>query len=380
MNRSIIVGVLIASAVVPASASAQELTVYSSLPLSGPARGQTRAVNDGARQALQEAGGMAGGRAVRLVTLNDATRRAGSWVPSRVRANARRAAPDGSAVAFIGAFNSGASALAIPILNEAGMATVSPSNTYIGLTTGGPGTTRGEPGKYYPTGTRTYFRIIPNDKVQAAALATAMRDRGCKTVVSVTDRDVYGRGVGTLVRQDAARLGLQVVRTVRISRGTRSFGRIRGADCVVYTGITANGAVRMFRSVGAQLRNAQLFASDGVAESGFTRRLRTSIARRVTISVATLAPNAYPGGAIIGNADPYKLYGYEAMKLILDGLNAAGPDKLALAAHLRTGVQNRASVLGTYSLDANGDTTLRTYGLYGIQRKQLVWVGAINAS
>ena len=177
---------------------------------------------------------------------------------------------------------------------------VSPSNTAIGLTTAGRGrstasrrsTTRGP-------GARNYFRIIPNDKVQAAALATSMRDRGCKQVVSVTDREVYGRGVGTLVAQDAARLGLQVVRTVRIGARTRSFGRIRGADCVVYTGVTANGAVRMFRSVGARLRSAQLFASDGVAESGFTRRLPASIARRVTVSVATLAPDAYPGGAII---------------------------------------------------------------------------------
>jgi hypothetical protein len=38
MNRSIFLGVLIASAALPATASAQELTVYSSLPLSGPAR------------------------------------------------------------------------------------------------------------------------------------------------------------------------------------------------------------------------------------------------------------------------------------------------------------------------------------------------------
>ena len=45
------------------------------------------------------------------------------------------------------------------------------------------------------------------------------------------------------------------------------------------------------------------------------------------------------------------------MKLILDGLNAGGADKQALLGFLRTGVQNRASVLGTYSLDANGDTT-----------------------
>ena len=74
------------------------------------------------------------------------------------------------------------------------------------------------------------------------------------------------------------------------------------------------------------------------------------------------------GAAIIGNGDPYKIYGYEAMKLILDGLNTAGASKAALLGYLQTGVQNRASVLGTYSLDANGDTTLRT--LRPLRRQQ----------
>jgi branched-chain amino acid transport system substrate-binding protein len=381
MKRSIILGVLIGSAVAPSVASGQELTVYSSLPLSGPARTQTRAVNDGARQALQEAGGTAAGRPVRLITLNEANRRAGTWLPELVARNARRAARDDNAVAWIGSFNSGASAVSIPMLNEAAIPMINPSNTFIGLTTGGPGTNPGEPDKYYPTGARNYFRIIPNDKVQAAALATVMRDRGCTRIAAFSDREVYGAGVGRLMRQDAARLGLQVVRTKRIGRRTRSFGSVRGVDCIVYTGITANGAVRLFNRVGRAARGAQLFASDGVAESAFIGRLRRSVARRVTVTVATLAPDAYPGGAaVIGNGDPYKIYGYEAMKLILDGLNAAGATKEALTGWLRTGVQNRASVLGTYSLDANGDTTLRTYGLYTISGRSLRWAGAINAA
>ena len=108
MNRCVL-GVLIAVAVAWPRAPPQALTVYSSLPLSGASRGQTKAVNDGARQALQEAGGTAGGRPVRLVTLNDATRRTGTWTPSASSANARRAAQDDSTIAYIGAFNSGAS-------------------------------------------------------------------------------------------------------------------------------------------------------------------------------------------------------------------------------------------------------------------------------
>ena len=68
------------------------------------------------------------------MTLNEATRRAGTWMPGRVAANARRAALDDSTMAFIGAFNSGASQISLPILNEAGIPQISPSNTYNGLT------------------------------------------------------------------------------------------------------------------------------------------------------------------------------------------------------------------------------------------------------
>ena len=50
--------------------------------------------------------------------------------------NVRRAAQDESAIAYIGDFNSGASAISIPILNEVPLPQISPSNTAIGLTRG----------------------------------------------------------------------------------------------------------------------------------------------------------------------------------------------------------------------------------------------------
>ena len=123
-----------------------------------------------------------------------------------------------------------------------------------------------------------------------------------------------------------------------------------------------------------QLRES--LGTDGVAESAFTRRIPASIARRTLVTVATLAPDAYPGRAIIGRSDPYKIYGYEAMKLILD---SGAATKEGVLAFLR-GVSNRAGVLGTYGFDANGDTTLRTYGLYTIRGRTLRWVGAITAA
>ena len=319
---------------------------------------------------------MAGGQAIKFVTLNDATKRAGNWVPEAVARNARRAAQDDSTLAVLGPFNSGAAAVMIPITNEAGVPVISPSNTAIGLTAGGAGASPGEPDKYYPTGERTYFRIMPNDKVQADALATAMRDAGCTRIGSVHDGEVYGKGMDTLTRRAAARLGMKVASTTRIRSSTRRFGSIKG-DCIAYTGVTANGAVRMFNHVS---RKAKLFGSDGVAETGLTDHISASVAKRMTITVSTLSPSAYPGGAGFANADPYKIYGYEVMKLIIDGVNTAGATKEALLGWLRTGVQNRASVIGTYSLDPNGDTTLRTYGLYGVKGRNLVFKGAITAA
>jgi branched-chain amino acid transport system substrate-binding protein len=106
MKRTIVA--LLAAALCPSAAHGQTLTIYSSLPLEGGARPSAKAVNDGARAALRQAGGMAAGRPVRFVTLNDATRRAGTWVPRKVGRNAARAAQDPSGVAYIGEFSSGA--------------------------------------------------------------------------------------------------------------------------------------------------------------------------------------------------------------------------------------------------------------------------------
>jgi branched-chain amino acid transport system substrate-binding protein len=337
----------------PSAAHAQ-VTVYSSMPLNGASRVQTKAVNDGARRALRDSGVSS----ITLKRLNNATKRAGTWMPGPTRANARRAAKDARAIAYIGEFNSGASRISIPILNRAGVPMVSPSNTFNGLT---------DDASFYPTGVRTFFRIVPNDHVQAAALVTAMRDRGCRQLGLVHDNEVYGKGMNTDAAATAARLGLPVVANVRISR--RAPKAMKNADCVAYTGITANGAVPLFRS--RALKGKRLFGSDGVAESSFASR----VGRRVTLTVATLTPSDYG----FAGKDPYYAFGYEAMKLIADGIKAGAADRTALTNWLHS-VQNRQSVLGTYGFDANGDTTLRSYGLYVVEGKELRFDRAITAA
>src|SRR4051794_21848035 len=113
MKRTIAAVLIVAAT--PSVAHAQ--TVYSSLPLSGASRPTAAAVNAGARLALKQSGNTS----VRFVALNDATKKAGAWTPERAVHNALRAAQDRKALAYIGEFNSGASTVALPILNEAGV-------------------------------------------------------------------------------------------------------------------------------------------------------------------------------------------------------------------------------------------------------------------
>jgi branched-chain amino acid transport system substrate-binding protein len=104
-----------------------------------------------------------------------------------------------------------------------------------------------------------------------------------------------------------------------------------------------------------------------------------SIDPLIECTVATLDLAAYPGGkaflaayeAKYGGAapDPYAIYGYEAMKLGLDtiaSLGSGGDDKSAVLTALFA-IKDRTSVLGTYGFDKNGDTTLKSYGLYDVK-------------
>jgi branched-chain amino acid transport system substrate-binding protein len=384
---------------VEVDAQKPRLTVYSSLPLQGASRPQSLAVVRGARLALAQRGYEAGGYRIRYVSLDDSTARSGSWTPQAASRNARRAAKDASAIAYIGEFNSGATAISLPILNHTGIAQISPSNSATGLTRDLPGAAPGEPDKYYPRGVRTYVRIAANDTVQGGALAVAMQQRGCSRVAAFHDGELYGRGVGHWVRLWTSQLGMSIVLARRIRpsaahyrRQARAVRRAR-ADCTVFTGITANNAVQLFNDLGRAAPRAKLFGSDGVAESGFadpreggiTRR----VARRVFVSAGVLAPSARPpaGRAMLAqyrkrygdrSPDPYALNGYEAMQLVLDAIVAGGASRDGVINSLFS-VRDRQSVLGTYSIDPFGDTTLRSFGIYRISRGRLRWSNAVLA-
>ena len=91
-----------------------------------------------------------------------------------------------------------------------GLPQVSPANTYVGLTTNDPGSAPGEPQKYYPTGKRTYLRIVPRDTIQGQAGLIAMKQAGCTRVAVANDKTPYGAGLATQVQLHTAKYGITV--------------------------------------------------------------------------------------------------------------------------------------------------------------------------
>src|SRR5215208_3877120 len=356
-----------------AGISGNSLTIYSSLPLQGTSKGQSEAVISGEKLALKQAGAKVGKYTIKYVSLDDSTaQNPGTADEAQTGSNARKAVTDKATIFYLGEFNSGGTKVSLPILNKANIPQISPSNTYVGLTTDKPGSEAGEPQKYYPAQKRTYARVVPADDIQAAALVTVMKEDGCKSVHIFNDKTTYGAGLARNIELAADAQGLKLK-----------------ADCFVGSGVTGENYVQVFKDVAAANPSVKLYGPDGVAEEAFTNPAKggipADVGARTKITVATLGLEEFKKRnnakaekffadykAEYGTAqpDPYAIYGYDTMSLALDTLKAVGDkanDREAVRAQLLENTKDRESALGVYSIDDNGDTTLTDYGLYTIK-------------
>jgi branched-chain amino acid transport system substrate-binding protein len=362
--------------------------IYSSLPLQGASRDQFAAMINGMKLRLSQSGGKAGKFKVKYTSLDDSTPAQGGWDPGQVAKDARQAVQDSKTIFYLGEYNSGGNAISIPILNQGGVPQITPGSTYVGLTTNDPGSAPGEPQKYYPTGKRTFVRVVPRDTIQAGALLKTMKADGCKAVGIANDKDTYGQGLAKLLTIQAAKFGVHIASNTGIEKTSPNFRsyaarlKSQGVDCFLFSGVTPAGGVQVTKDVGNALPNAKLYAPDGACESAMTnpakKGLPKAFASRFQCTVPTLDLKAYPGGqqflrdyaAKYGNTnpDPYAIYGYAAMQVALDtikSLGSRGNDRAAVLQSLFSG-KPRSTVLGTLTFDRNGDINLTDYGLYKI--------------
>jgi ABC-type branched-subunit amino acid transport system substrate-binding protein len=307
--------------------------VYASLPLTGPSARAGRDVLRGAQLALEGADGSA----PELVVLDGF----GADRDAQAIANARRAAQDERALAYLGDFHSSQVACTAPMLARAGLLQVAPVATYVGL--------HGD----------TLVRLTPHDGVGALAIAAWLGEHGVDDVLVVHDYgDEYGEPVGAMCAQAARERGLAVRIRPVWDHDEDPLADLGAAQAVLYVGVAGSGAVGLWETLHGANPELWLLGSDGVALAWFAREMSPAAARRTRMFVAQRAPLAF--------------YGYEAMALVLHAIAAGNGDRVATARAARS-ARDRDSVLGRYGIDAEGLTTSTAYGRLAVIDGALVW-------
>jgi branched-chain amino acid transport system substrate-binding protein len=380
----------------------EALTIYSSVPLHGASGVSGQSVVAGERIALATMHGRVGKYRIVFKPLDDSTPQRAGWDPGQTTQNALLAAADHTTIGYIGEYNSGASAISIPLLNRNGIPQISPSSSAVGLTSSAAGASPGEPEKYYPTGSRTFSRVVPSGSIEAIAQVRLQRSLGCKRTFVLQDGEVDGEDTAITFALAAQSAGLPVAGIQEFARRANDYRSLAasvsqtGARCILISADTESGAVALTEQVASAIPAARIFGSTGVAESTYTDPTQGGIPSaldgRVLITAPMLAARSYPssGRAFLsayarrfGPPEPSAIFGYEAMSLMLNAIaratddGAKAPQRSKVAAAV-LGTRDHRSVLGTYSINRNGDTSIRSYGAYRVAAGQLSFWKALE--
>jgi branched-chain amino acid transport system substrate-binding protein len=358
------------------------VTVYASLPKHGVSAPAARATAAGQQLALADAGGQAGGVKVQLVELDSSEPGERLWDPDRVSANAGEAADDPRAIAYLGELDYGASAVSVPITNEAGVLQVSPTDGLTSLTRAPLGRPRAGPERYYPEDGRSFVRLVPADELSAETLLAHARATGATDVAVLYDGEIHSRELGGVLLALARRDGPEPVeaeeyrgRVEEIPDLVLDIAEDR-PDALLYAGIAGPGTGRLLAEIDRTLPGVPVFATFGLLARDPSVPIPAAPA-----GVDALGPIP-PAGELPGEgrrvlarlremkgaavARPEAVYGYEAMRLVLDAIRVAGADRARVVDEALR-IRERRSPLGPYRLRATGEVETTRFALYALR-------------
>jgi ABC-type branched-subunit amino acid transport system substrate-binding protein len=324
------------------TASGQTLTIYASAP-----SGLSGDVVAAERLAFQQKQNEVSGVRLRLAVLPGAK-------PSD---NARTAIQDQSTIAYIGELAPGASGDSIGITNAQDVLQVSPTDTAIELTQSTPAVP-GAPNDYYEaskTYGHTFARVVPSAAQEAKAQVQEMTSLRVRRLYVGSDGTPYGAAIALAVKQAAPTRSITVLSSPS------------GADGAFYGTASPAAAARQFDSLAQSSPQVKLFGPSPLAAGVATS------AKNVYVSVPGFTTKSLPPAgrtfvsqfkAQFGHAPaPEAIFGYESVASVLDVLREAGSsakDRSTVVRDFFT-IRNRSSVLGTYSINSYGETSIAPF-------------------
>ncbi|HEX7140199.1 MAG TPA: branched-chain amino acid ABC transporter substrate-binding protein [Vicinamibacterales bacterium] len=375
-----------------------DFIVASDLPLQGSSRAQTIEVTKAEAFELQSNNWMAGKYHIGYQSCDDSTASAGTWDAAKCAANAGVYARNKSVLGVLGTFNSGCAEIEVPIANRAALQYVSPANTYIGLTH--RPAKPGEPQKYYPTGKRTYARVVAADDYQGAADVLQLKALGVKSVYILNDNQAYGFGVASAVKNvanGAKNLGVKVLGFEAWDPKASSYSdlatkiKASGAQAVFLGGLECENGGKLIKDLRAGLGpKVVIEAPDGFSSFTSTIKDAGSASNGMFISIAgepyanlNAAGKAFDVkfGKSIGLApskvNPYSNYGATAMLVMLHAIASSHGTRAGVS----NGVYHRTfpnTPIGTFQLNQNGDTNAGVISFYVVKGQNAPFLKIIS--
>jgi branched-chain amino acid transport system substrate-binding protein len=380
---SLSLGILAMVCSVAQAADSPIIKIVSSLPRTGSANAQSTTLVNGIRMAIDEAGGKVGDFTIAYEDWDDASPERGQWDPAVEAANAQKAVQDPDIMAYIGTYNSGAAKIAMPILNKVSLLMVSPANTYPGLTKPGTGEAN-EPQVYRPSGKINFFRVVPADDIQGEVAAEWAKELGVKKVFVLHDRELYGKGVADVFKRACVKLGIQVVGYEGIDTKAANYRSLvtkiksTDADMVYFGGTTQTNAGQIAKDLVAGGAKVKFMVPDGCREQALIESAgKENLDDHTYVTFGGVPPSQLQGRGKEFyenykkkyNAEPeaYAVYGYEAARVVLEGIKRAGKKDRAAITDAITNLRDFDGVLGKWSFDQNGDTSLKVMAVEEIK-------------
>jgi branched-chain amino acid transport system substrate-binding protein len=325
---------------------------------------------------------------------DDSTPQAGTWNVGKCQANAKSYTQTASVVGVIGTFNSGCAMFELPILNADPhhvVAMVSPTNDALGLTQAGPGTSSGEPNRYYPSGVRNYVRVYPTQALQSRADATlARRLRVHRAFVFLTDDSPPAVTAGYAFAAAARADGIDVIGPSAPKPGSDNYHRLvrslqrRGVDGMFLAGVgqTAGGSDASSRLVRAVRRrfgqSLPIIADDGFLPADAQRGVVGPAAAGMYISGALVLDPARQlpaaGLAFVRRfsatqpqhvANLFTPYAAQATDVLLAAIAGSDGSRASVVKQLFR-IRVRNGILGSFHFTPQGDVSVASFPIFQV--------------
>jgi len=368
----------------PVSAAPAKLVkIGVDLPMSGGEAPNGVPTNNGVILAIEEANKAGGPYRFEEELKDDAVN--GVHDPAQGAKNAQELIADPAVVGIVGNFNSNVGKAVIPITNAAGIVQISPAQT-------NPGLTKGPDAAALRTKPNNYFRVCTTDDIQGPVGADyAYRTLKARKVSILDDQETYGKGIADEFEKEFKRLGGTVLSHDGIPKGTQDFHAIltaikaKNPDLLYFGGVTTTGGGLIRKQMPDVGLTIPYEGGDGIVEDEFLK-VAGDAANGSYGTVASINVQRVPAAQAFVKAyrarfgsDPgaYSANAYVAAKIIIDAVRAVGPDRAKVLDWVRK-LHNYKSIIGTFSFDKNGDTTLKIISIYAVKNNKWQWVDQVS--